>query len=51
MTFEDFYENFIITDICYVLYDSYSKSLKVEPENMKQVKYLMYIQMKNVFFQ
>ena len=36
MTFDDFYENFHITDICYVLYDSYSKSLKVEPENMKQ---------------
>jgi hypothetical protein len=36
MTFDDFYNNFIITDICYVLYNSYSKLVKVDVENMKQ---------------
>jgi hypothetical protein len=28
----------MVTDICYVLYDSYSKTLKVNAENMRQAQ-------------
>ena len=38
MSYEDFFNYFMVTDICYVLYDSYSKTLKVDAENMRQAQ-------------
>ena len=38
MSYEDFFKNFMVTDICYVLYDSYSKTLKVNAENMREAQ-------------
>ena len=35
MSYDDYYKNFIITDICFVQYESYSKSFKIEGDNIR----------------
>jgi hypothetical protein len=35
MSYEDYFKHFIITDICYVQYESYSKSFKIEGEDIR----------------
>ena len=34
MSFEDYYKNFELTEICYVLYNSYSKSYYIDEKNI-----------------
>lgn len=33
MSFDDYFSNFIVTDICYVMYDCYSKSFVIDKTN------------------
>ena len=35
MSYDDYYKNFIITDICFVQYESYSKTFKIEGDNIR----------------